>query len=64
MNILTAAKFRFHIQNIGMERTTADNLVMCRSYLVSIDEESTPIPYFPTLDRCLAPGEDISIYSR
>lgn len=26
MNILTAAKFRFHIQNIGMERTTADNL--------------------------------------
>ena len=54
MNILTAAKLGIHIQNIGLDRKRAGKLVMCMSYLVNIDEEGIPTPYFFTVDDYLS----------
>ena len=47
LNLLVAARFKLNISHVGLTRLSAENLIMCLSYLVGINEEDVPIIYFP-----------------
>ena len=47
LNLLVAARFKLNISHVGLTRSSAEDLVMCPSYLVGINEEDVPILYFP-----------------
>lgn len=47
LNLLLAARFKMKIGTVGLTRSSAKECVMCRSYLVSINDEDVPVLYFP-----------------
>ena len=50
ISLLMAAKFGINIKCVGLTKDVAEQLIMCLSYLVNIDEEGVPTPYFPDTD--------------
>lgn len=59
IHLLIAAKYKLQISSVGLTRSAAEELYMCLSYLVYIDDNNVPVLYFPSSD-----DEDIFLQKR